>query len=674
MPPSMPHVAGVEHREVVVRGLRLHVALAGPPTARPVVLAARLAAALVRVAPPDRAARRGGLPRHRARLPRLRLVGVPARRGLPQGDPGRRPDRPLRRARPRAHLAGRPRLGLLGGLAALPAPAGPGRPGRAAVGAPAVPTRPHRPAALGRVGRLAYQLPIAAPLPNAAKLRLLPAAWATCSAGARPDEVEVYVATLLQPSQVRASTLLYRQFLTRELGPLIARRYAGQRLTVPVLFLVGSEDLLFYEELVDEPAPHADADYRGEVLRGVGHFIPEEAPDLLRDRVLGFLGAPDLKERSSRLDNRGVTDPNERAFRGTRDRAAVAGRRDLAARSGTWCRARTWPTGSSGSSAARSASRWASRCLSRRGRACARARLYAAAGVSPCSSSPVVIAVNGGRRTRSLPSLYPVPRDRPLRLLPAQRRRLRYVCLPGGGECSVPRHADALRLGSARGVRFVAKYFLDRCRSTWPWGSDRRAGQAPAGGLAQRGSREARRCPVDPLTGLAQPACAHRRAAIEVASAPLRYLVASRRRPRQLQAAPTRSTGHVGGDRVLCRACARVLRSGHAPRRPRGAAGRRRVRGARAGRRPEEAAAPSSRSASSRRRRGRHPAGPRPAQAHRERRLRAGRADDGDVDSLLEPPTAGCAAAKRGGQATARTEPGQAPASTSPLKNSMSAG
>ena len=75
------------------------------------------------------------------------------------------------------------------------------------------------------------------------------------------------------------------------MGPLIARRYGGQRLTVPVRYLVGDEDLLFYDGLVDEPAPHADADYRGEVLRGVGHFVADEVPDLLRERVLGFLGA-----------------------------------------------------------------------------------------------------------------------------------------------------------------------------------------------------------------------------------------------------------------------------------------------------------------------------------------------------------------------------------------------
>src|SRR5215211_5201922 len=38
MRPALPHVPGVDHSEVVVRGLRMHVATAGPPDGRPVLL------------------------------------------------------------------------------------------------------------------------------------------------------------------------------------------------------------------------------------------------------------------------------------------------------------------------------------------------------------------------------------------------------------------------------------------------------------------------------------------------------------------------------------------------------------------------------------------------------------------------------------------------------------
>jgi pimeloyl-ACP methyl ester carboxylesterase len=106
--------------------------------------------------------------------------------------------------------------------------------------------------------------------------------------GAPPEEGDVYAANLLQPSQLRATTLLYRQFLTRELPALVARRYAGQRLSVPVRFLVGDQDFLFDEDTADEAAPHSDAEYRGDVLRGVGHFIADEAKDELPGIVLDF--------------------------------------------------------------------------------------------------------------------------------------------------------------------------------------------------------------------------------------------------------------------------------------------------------------------------------------------------------------------------------------------------
>jgi pimeloyl-ACP methyl ester carboxylesterase len=291
MPPSMPDVAGVEHREVVVRGLRIHVALAGSPAGHPVVL-------------------QHGWPQHWYEW--RHLIGPLAEAGYRVVAPDFRgfgwseypPDEDFRKET------------LVDDLIALCAALGYGRISlvghdwgcwvgwllclrrpdlldRAVLLSAPPPFPPDRidPAALGRVGRLAYQLPIAAPLPHVAKLAYFQR-MGDLLGGRPPDEVEVYAATLAQRSQVRASTLLYRQFLTREVGPLIARRYAGQRLTVPVRYLVGDQDLLFYEGLVDEPIPHADADYRGEVLRGVGHFIPDEAPELLRERVLGFLGLP----------------------------------------------------------------------------------------------------------------------------------------------------------------------------------------------------------------------------------------------------------------------------------------------------------------------------------------------------------------------------------------------
>jgi pimeloyl-ACP methyl ester carboxylesterase len=291
MPPELPHVAGVEHREVVVRGLRVHVALAGPAGGHPVVL-------------------QHGWPQHWYEW--RYLIGPLAEAGYRVVAPDFRgfgwsehpPDEDFRKetlvddlialcaelGHSRVSFVGHDWGCWVGWLLCLRKPELVDRAVLLSVRPPFPPERIDA-AALARLGSLWYQLPIAAPLPRAAKLAFFRALGTRLAgAGLDPAEFEPYVEPLRQPAQMRASTLLYRQFLTRELGPVIARRYGGMRLTVPARFLVGSEDQLFYEGIADEAKSQAD-DYEGEVLHGVGHFIPEEVPDLLRERVLGFLGA-----------------------------------------------------------------------------------------------------------------------------------------------------------------------------------------------------------------------------------------------------------------------------------------------------------------------------------------------------------------------------------------------
>jgi pimeloyl-ACP methyl ester carboxylesterase len=289
----MPHVAGVEHRELVVGGLRLHVALAGPLDGHPVVLQhgwpehwyewrhliGPLADAGHRVVVPD--FRGFGWSEYPPDEDFLKetlvddLIGLCAELG-----------------HERISYVGHDWGCWVGWLLCLRKPELVDRAVLLSV-RPPFPLKTIDPAAFARLGSLWYQLPIAAPLPRAAKRAFFHAMGSTFAGGSvDPADLETYEETLRQPAQMRASTLLYRQFLTRELGPLIAGRYGGQRVTVPVRFLVGSEDLLFYEGMADEAIPHAD-DYEGEILRGIGHFIPEEVPDLLQERVLGFLGSPE---------------------------------------------------------------------------------------------------------------------------------------------------------------------------------------------------------------------------------------------------------------------------------------------------------------------------------------------------------------------------------------------
>jgi len=292
VPVPMPYVEGVEHRDVRVRGLRLHVAFAGPEHGRPVMLV-------------------HGWPQHWYEW--RHLLGPLAEAGFRAIAPDLRgfgwseypPDEDFRKETLADDLIGlcdalgHERIAYVGHdwgcwagwLLCLRRPDLVERAVLLSV-RPPFPPDEIEPAALARLARLAYQLPLAAPLPPRLKL---PALGLMGKLGGRPpDEAEVYRANLSQPSQLRATTLLYRQFLTRELGPLIAGRYAGRRLTVPVRFLVGDQDFLFEEGMVDEAAAHTDADYRGDVLRGAGHFVADDAKDELREIVLDYLGAPAL--------------------------------------------------------------------------------------------------------------------------------------------------------------------------------------------------------------------------------------------------------------------------------------------------------------------------------------------------------------------------------------------
>ena len=69
---------------------------------------------------------------------------------------------------------------------------------------------------------------------------------------------------------------------------MIGGRYAEGQLPMPVRFLTGRDDPLFDEASLEVARPHAE-DYEGEALDGVAHFVPEEAPDVLRERALALL-------------------------------------------------------------------------------------------------------------------------------------------------------------------------------------------------------------------------------------------------------------------------------------------------------------------------------------------------------------------------------------------------
>lgn len=289
--PPIPEVDGVEHSEVTVLGLRRHVATAGPADGPPVFL-------------------HHGWPQHwyqwRHLIPELAEAGhrviAPDSRGF--GWSEYPPDEDFSHAAfvddivavcgalgvSRVSYIGHDWGCWFGFLVALRHPELVDRAALLSAPHPWIPPPAPDMETVKRLSRLAYQVPIAAPAPPGP---LKPALFRKIAQVAHGDsftqrDLEIYLDPLCQPSQIRASTLLYRNGLLREVMPIAQGVYAHDRLTVPVLYMIGDRDLLYEAAIVQDLAAHGD-DVTIEVIPGAGHFVPEERPDLVRDRVLSFL-------------------------------------------------------------------------------------------------------------------------------------------------------------------------------------------------------------------------------------------------------------------------------------------------------------------------------------------------------------------------------------------------
>ena len=163
-----------------------------------------------------------------------------------------------------------------------------------ALSAPPPFVRP-RPGVLVTAPRFAYQLPIASPLGTrllrrpsfvARKVRR----WSRQREHLRKDVQRLYGRDLRASTRARAASLLYRTFLLREIGPVLAGRYREQRITVPTLVMHGKHDPIVRPVLFHGHEPYFD-DLRVEKVSGAGHMLPEEKPDLVAQRTLEFLAS-----------------------------------------------------------------------------------------------------------------------------------------------------------------------------------------------------------------------------------------------------------------------------------------------------------------------------------------------------------------------------------------------
>lgn len=191
----------------------------------------------------------------------------------------------------RVRIAGHDWGGWLGYLICLTAPE---RVERFMALGIANPSAPLSVASVANYWRFWYQWVLAAPLLGAAAVRRLarrrgrilrwaagpPQRW-------NEDELGVFLAQLEEPARVRASVLLYRDFLRHDMRRMLLRRYRRRRPGVRTLVLHGMDDRIIRPSNLPHPKAWAE-DLEIELVRDCGHFIVDERPELVLERALAF--------------------------------------------------------------------------------------------------------------------------------------------------------------------------------------------------------------------------------------------------------------------------------------------------------------------------------------------------------------------------------------------------
>jgi pimeloyl-ACP methyl ester carboxylesterase len=104
------------------------------------------------------------------------------------------------------------------------------------------------------------------------------------------EDREAFLAPLRQPERARAGSALYRRVILPEMRRIATRAYRESRLTVPTRVLYGPADPAIVPEMYSGYEAYAD-DLTVEPIEGAGHFLADERPDAVADRILAFFGA-----------------------------------------------------------------------------------------------------------------------------------------------------------------------------------------------------------------------------------------------------------------------------------------------------------------------------------------------------------------------------------------------
>lgn len=148
---------------------------------------------------------------------------------------------------------------------------------------------------LRNVWRFFYQIPISLPIigprvisdPDSRFVRLL-GSWVGGGFTLPEEDVRLYLECMRQPGHAEAGSRWYRTFQTSEMLRWARGEYNDARVEVPVRWLSGTKDPVLTPDLLNGYAERI-SDFEVELVDDVGHWIVEQRPELVLNRVRAFL-------------------------------------------------------------------------------------------------------------------------------------------------------------------------------------------------------------------------------------------------------------------------------------------------------------------------------------------------------------------------------------------------
>jgi pimeloyl-ACP methyl ester carboxylesterase len=106
-----------------------------------------------------------------------------------------------------------------------------------------------------------------------------------------PEEARIYSEAMALPFVAHSAAEYYRWVVRSQLRPDGWRFAAVMRttITLPVLQLHGAHDRAVLPDTIDGSAAYVSGPFEQHLLPGAGHFLPEEAPDVVTERLLAWL-------------------------------------------------------------------------------------------------------------------------------------------------------------------------------------------------------------------------------------------------------------------------------------------------------------------------------------------------------------------------------------------------